>query len=77
MVAFGGYSYAFWREPIWFPVNILILSPLLQFCQYYGNEFAVECPTGSGHKLNLFQAAKKLPTVSVASFYGLKMVVAL
>ena len=43
---FGGNSN--WRGPIWFPVNALIIRALLQFYLYYGDDFRVECPTGSG-----------------------------
>ena len=43
---FGGNSN--WRGPIWMPVNALIIRALLQYYTYYGNEFTVECPTGSG-----------------------------
>ncbi len=55
---FGGNSN--WRGPIWFPVNILILRALLQFYLYYGNEFTVECPTGSGNQMNLFQVIQEI-----------------
>ena len=43
---FGGNSN--WRGPIWMPVNVLIIRALLQYYTYYGNDFTVECPTGSG-----------------------------
>ena len=43
---FGGNSN--WRGPIWMPVNVLIIRALLQYYIYYGNDFTVECPTGSG-----------------------------
>jgi hypothetical protein len=55
---FGGNSN--WRGPIWFPVNILILRALLQFYLYYGNDFKVECPTGSGNMMTLFEVAQEL-----------------
>ena len=45
---FGGNSN--WRGPIWMPVNALIIRALLQYYAYYGNEFTVECPTGSGRR---------------------------
>jgi hypothetical protein len=48
---FGGNSN--WRGPIWFPVNYLIIESLQKFHHYYGDEFKVECPTGSGHYLTL------------------------
>ncbi len=55
---FGGNSN--WRGPIWFPVNTLIISALLQFYLYYGNDFKVECPTGSGRLLSLYQVAEEI-----------------
>jgi len=48
---FGGNSN--WRGPVWFPVNFLILESLEKFHSYYGSEFRVECPTGSGKRLSL------------------------
>jgi hypothetical protein len=50
---FGGNSN--WRGPIWMPVNVLILRSLLQFYLYYGDTFTIECPTGSGRMMNLFE----------------------
>ena len=55
---FGGNSN--WRGPIWIPVNALIIRGLLQYYAYYGNEFTVECPTGSGHRMNLYQVAEEI-----------------
>lgn len=55
---FGGNSN--WRGPIWMPVNILIIRALLQYYNYYGNEFTVECPTGSGRQMNLYQVAEEI-----------------
>jgi hypothetical protein len=55
---FGGNSN--WRGPIWFPVNYLIVESLQQFHHYYGDEFKVECPTGSGHYLTLKEIADEL-----------------
>jgi hypothetical protein len=55
---FGGNSN--WRGPIWMPVNALIVRALLQFYSYYGDAFQVECPTGSGHKMTLYQVAEEL-----------------
>jgi hypothetical protein len=55
---FGGNSN--WRGPIWMPVNALIIRALLQYYTYYGNEFTVECPTGSGRQLNLYQVAEEI-----------------
>lgn len=55
---FGGNSN--WRGPIWMPVNALIVRALLQYYNYYGNEFTVECPTGSGQQMNLYQVAEEI-----------------
>jgi hypothetical protein len=55
---FGGNSN--WRGPIWMPVNALIIRALLQYYAYYGNEFTVECPTGSGKQMNLYQIAEEI-----------------
>jgi hypothetical protein len=55
---FGGNSN--WRGPIWFPVNLLIIRALLLYYLYYGDEFTIECPTGSGNELTLFEVAKEL-----------------
>ncbi len=55
---FGGNSN--WRGPIWFPLNILIIRALLQFYLYYGDGFKVECPTGSGKMMNLFEVSKEI-----------------
>jgi hypothetical protein len=55
---FGGNSN--WRGPIWMPVNALILRALLQYYSYYGDELKVECPTGSGRMMTLFQVAEEI-----------------
>jgi hypothetical protein len=55
---FGGNSN--WRGPIWFPMNSLILRALLMFYLYYGDNFKVECPTGSGQQMNLLEVAQEL-----------------
>ena len=55
---FGGNSN--WRGPIWFPVNYLIIESLQKFHHYYGDEFKVECPTGSGIYLSLAEVADEL-----------------
>jgi hypothetical protein len=55
---FGGNSN--WRGPIWMPVNGLIIRALLQSYAYYGNDFTVECPTGSGRHMNLYQVAEEI-----------------
>jgi hypothetical protein len=56
--AFGGNSN--WRGPVWMPVNMLLIDSLRRFHRYYGDEFVVECPTGSGTMLNLGQVADEL-----------------
>ena len=63
---FGGNSN--WRGPVWFPVNLLIIRALLQHYQYYGDEFTVECPTASGHRMTLFEVAKEISDRLVATF---------
>jgi hypothetical protein len=55
---FGGNSN--WRGPIWFPVNALLIRALLNFYLYYGDTFKIECPTGSGKLMNLFEVAKEI-----------------
>ena len=55
---FGGNSN--WRGPIWMPVNALIIRALLNYYAYYGNDFTVECPTGSGQHMNLYQVAEEI-----------------
>jgi glycogen debranching enzyme len=55
---FGGNSN--WRGPVWFPTNFLLIEALQRFHHYYGEEFTVEYPTGSGVRLNLDQIAKDL-----------------
>jgi hypothetical protein len=52
---FGGNSN--WRGPIWFPINFLIVEALQKFHHYYGDDFLIEAPTGSGQKLTLWQVA--------------------
>jgi hypothetical protein len=55
---FGGNSN--WRGPVWMPVNGLIMRGLLQMYPFYGPEFKVECPTGSGKYMTLFEVAKEI-----------------
>jgi hypothetical protein len=55
---FGGNSN--WRGPIWMPVNVLLIRALLQYYVYYGDNFKIECPTGSGNSLNLFEVAREI-----------------
>ena len=55
---FGGNSN--WRGPVWMPVNMMIIRALLNFYLYYGDNFKIECPTGSGKLMNLFEVAKEI-----------------
>jgi hypothetical protein len=55
---FGGNSN--WRGPIWMPVNALIIRALLNFYLYYGDNFRIDCPTGSGQMMNLFEVSKEI-----------------
>ncbi len=55
---FGGNSN--WRGPVWFPVNYLVLRALLHLYAYYGDEFTVECPTGSGNQCTLFEVGTEI-----------------
>jgi hypothetical protein len=55
---FGGNSN--WRGPIWMPVNVMIIRALLNFYLYYGDNFKIECPTGSGKMMNLFEVSKEI-----------------
>ena len=55
---FGGNSN--WRGPIWMPVNALLIRALLSFYLYYGDNFKIECPTGSGKMMNLFEVARDI-----------------
>ncbi len=55
---FGGNSN--WRGPIWMPVNALLIRALLSFYLYYGDNFKIECPTGSGKLMNLFEVAREI-----------------
>jgi hypothetical protein len=55
---FGGNSN--WRGPVWMPVNVMIIRALLNYYLYYGDTFNIECPTGSGNMMNLFEVAKDI-----------------
>ena len=55
---FGGNSN--WRGPIWMPVNGFIVRGLLNLYAFYGDDFTVECPTGSGNRMTLFEVAKEI-----------------
>ena len=55
---FGGNSN--WRGPVWMPVNALIVRGLLNLYSFYGDDFTVECPTGSGNRMTLFAVAQEI-----------------
>jgi len=55
---FGGNSN--WRGPIWIPINYMLIESLQRFYQYYGDDFKIECPTGSGVFMNLNEVANEL-----------------
>jgi hypothetical protein len=55
---FGGNSN--WRGPVWMPVNALLIRALLSYFLYYGDNFKIECPTGSGKLMNLFEVARDI-----------------
>ena len=63
---FGGNSN--WRGPVWMPINMLIIRALLRYHTYFGSEFTVECPTGSGRQMNLLQVAEELGSRLTAIF---------
>ncbi len=63
---FGGNSN--WRGPIWMPMNVLLIRALLQFYMYYGDTFTIECPTGSGREMHLFDVAKEIAARVTALF---------
>jgi hypothetical protein len=63
---FGGNSN--WRGPIWFPINALIIRALIHLYKYYGNEFKVECPTGSGKFMTLYDVAEEISRRLVSIF---------
>jgi Glycosyl hydrolase family 63 C-terminal domain len=63
---FGGNSN--WRGPVWFPVNFLLIESLQRFHSYLGDDFKVECPTGSGRMMNLDQVAEELSRRLIAIF---------
>ena len=63
---FGGNSN--WRGPVWMPVNFLLYNSLMRLGAYYGDTFKVECPTGSGKLMNLFQVGKVLGERLITAF---------
>jgi hypothetical protein len=63
---FGGNSN--WRGPVWFPLNYLLIEALQRYHHYYGDDFVVECPTGTGRYLTLSQIADELSRRLIALF---------
>jgi hypothetical protein len=63
---FGGNSN--WRGPVWMPVNVLLIRALLNLYPFYGDDFKVECPTGSGKLMNLFEVAREVERRLQATF---------
>jgi hypothetical protein len=63
---FGGNSN--WRGPVWVPVNALLIRALLSYYLFYGDTFRVECPTGSGRSMNLFEVAREIASRLVSIF---------
>jgi hypothetical protein len=63
---FGGNSN--WRGPVWMPVNALIVRALLNLYPFYGDEFKVQCPTGSGQYMTLFEVAQEISRRLSATF---------
>jgi hypothetical protein len=63
---FGGNSN--WRGPVWFPINTLLIRALRQLYLFYGDEFTVECPTGSGIQMTLYQVSEEIAKHLAAIF---------
>ena len=63
---FGGNSN--WRGPVWMPVNAMLFAALVRLAAYYGDSFKIECPTGSGHQMTLFEVARELGERLIRTF---------
>jgi hypothetical protein len=63
---FGGNSN--WRGPVWVPMNTMLIRALLNLYAYYGDDFTVECPTGSGRMMTLYEAAQEIGDRIMATF---------
>lgn len=63
---FGGNSN--WRGPVWFPINFLLVEALQKFHHYFGDSFVVECPTGSGRLMNLWDVSQEISRRLVSTF---------
>ncbi len=55
---FGGNSN--WRGPVWMPINAMLIRALVHYYGFYGDDFKIECPTGSGVEMTLYQVAEEL-----------------
>ncbi|HEY9675394.1 MAG TPA: glucosidase [Waterburya sp.] len=64
---FGGNSN--WRGPIWFPLNFLLIESLQKYHHYLGDDFKVECPTGSGNRVNLWDVASEISRRLTSIFF--------
>ncbi len=63
---FGGNSN--WRGPVWFPINLMLIRALLNLHLYFGDGYRVECPTGSGRQLNLYEVAREISDRLIGTF---------
>jgi len=63
---FGGNSN--WRGPVWFPINMLLIRALITHYRYYGDDLKVECPTGSGNMMTLYEVAQELARRLIGTF---------
>lgn len=63
---FGGNSN--WRGPVWMPINMLIVRALINLYQFYGDAFKVQCPTGSGQEMTLFEVAQEIANRLTSTF---------
>ena len=63
---FGGNSN--WRGPVWMPVNVMLIRALQQYYLYYGDNFKIECPTGSGKMMNLFEVSREISDRLISTF---------
>ena len=63
---FGGNSN--WRGPVWMPVNLMLVRALQQFYLYYGDNYKIECPTGSGNLMNLFEVSREISDRLTSTF---------
>jgi hypothetical protein len=63
---FGGNSN--WRGPVWMPVNVLLIRALLNLYGFYGDKFKVQCPTGSGRYMTLFEVAQEISRRPASTF---------